>query len=406
MTISNVDEIIALIALYRPGPMDWIPDYIKGKEDPSTIQFPHPLLEDVCAETYGVMVYQEQVMEAARRIAGYTLGGADILRRAMGKKKPEEMAKQREIFVKGAKETNSIESKKANDIFNILEKFAGYGFNKSHSAAYGIISYQTAYLKANHPVDFMAGVLACELGNSDKLAHFIGECAEMGISVLGPDVNESGENFTPVETNTDNLGSIRFGLSAVKGVGDVAGKIIVEERRSNGVFESFTDLVERVDGKSVNKRVLECLIKSGGFDALEGNRAALLADVDRAMGEAQLRRKDREAGQSNLFDLMGGEGDDSTGSSNDFSPSQPNAEIPEMEELEKLKLEKELLGFFLSGHPIDTLGGLGPLFDTINQTDLDDLENKRAFRLCGVVSEVERRYTKKKMLNHGLVLLC
>ena len=244
MTISNVDEIIALIALYRPGPMDWIPDYIKGKEDPSTIQFPHPLLEDVCAETYGVMVYQEQVMEAARRIAGYTLGGADILRRAMGKKKPEEMAKQREIFVKGAKETNSIESKKANDIFNILEKFAGYGFNKSHSAAYGIISYQTAYLKANHPVDFMAGVLACELGNSDKLAHFIGECAEMGISVLGPDVNESGENFTPVETNMTIL-VLRFGLSAVKGV-EMLLKIIVEERRSNGVFESFTDLVERL----------------------------------------------------------------------------------------------------------------------------------------------------------------
>ena len=270
MTISNVDEIIALIALYRPGPMDWIPDYIKGKEDPSTIQFPHPLLEDVCAETYGVMVYQEQVMEAARRIAGYTLGGADILRRAMGKKKPEEMAKQREIFVKGAKETNSIDAKKANDIFNILEKFAGYGFNKSHSAAYGIISYQTAYLKANYPVDFMAGVLACELGNSDKLAHFIGECAEMEISVLGPDVNESGENFSPVENEAKGSSSIRFGLSAVKGVGDVAGKIIVEERRQNGPFESFTDLVERVDGKSVNKRVLECLIKSGGFDAIEG----------------------------------------------------------------------------------------------------------------------------------------
>ena len=176
-------------------PMDWIPDYIKGKEDPSTIEFPHPLLEDVCAETYGVMVYQEQVMEAARRVAGYTLGGADILRRAMGKKKPEEMAKQREIFVKGAKEVNAIGTKKANDIFNILEKFAGYGFNKSHSAAYGIISYQTAYLKANHPVDFMAGVLACELGNSEKLAHFLGECQEMGISVLGTDVNKSGENF-------------------------------------------------------------------------------------------------------------------------------------------------------------------------------------------------------------------
>ena len=219
MTITNVDEIIALIALYRPGPMEWIPDYIKGKEDPSTIKFPHPLLEEVCEETYGVMVYQEQVMEAARRVAGYSLGGADILRRAMGKKKPEEMAKQREIFVKGAKETNEIDKKKADEIFNILEKFAGYGFNKSHSAAYGIISYQTAYLKANHPVDFMAGILSCELGNSDKLSHFLAECAEMEISVLGPEVNESGENFTPMEGKGDAGDSIRFGLAAVKGWG-------------------------------------------------------------------------------------------------------------------------------------------------------------------------------------------
>ena len=229
MTISNVDEVIALIALYRPGPMEWIPDYIKGKEDPSTIKFPHPLLEEVCEETYGVMVYQEQVMEAARRVAGYSLGGADILRRAMGKKKPEEMAKQREIFVKGAKETNEIDKKKADEIFNILEKFAGYGFNKSHSAAYGIISYQTAYLKANHPVDFMAGILSCELGNSDKLSHFLAECAEMEISVLGPEVNESGENFTPMEGKGDAGDSIRFGLAAVKGVGDIAAKTIVEE---------------------------------------------------------------------------------------------------------------------------------------------------------------------------------
>ena len=396
MTISNIDEIIALIALYRPGPMDWIPDYIKGKEDPSTIKFPHPLLEDICSETYGVMVYQEQVMEAARLIAGYTLGGADILRRAMGKKKPEEMAKQREIFVKGAKDTNKIEVKKANDIFNILEKFAGYGFNKSHSAAYGIISYQTAYLKANHPVDFMAGVLACDLGNSDKLSHFIGECSEMGISVLGPDVNESGENFTPLVSKGEGLGSIRFGLAAVKGVGDIAGKIIVEEREQAGAFESFTDLVERVDGKAVNKRVLECLIKSGGFDALEGNRAALLADLDRAMGEAQLRRKDREAGQVNLFDMMGTDEDlSNSGTTNDFSPGNHLPEVEEMDELEKLKLEKQLLGFFLTGHPVDTLGGLGPLLDTIKGEDLENLEGKRSFRLCGVLGELERRYTKK-----------
>lgn len=393
MTISNVDEIIALIALYRPGPMEWIPDYIKGKDDPSTIKFPHPLLEDVCAETYGVMVYQEQVMEAARRIAGYTLGGADILRRAMGKKKPEEMAKQREIFVKGAKDTNGIEAKKANDIFDILEKFAGYGFNKSHSAAYGIISYQTAFLKANHPVDFMAGALACELGNSDKLSHFIAESTEMGIAVLGPDVNESGENFTPIEASQKTVGSIRFGLAAVKGVGDVAGKIIVEERQKNGVFESFSDLVERVDGKAVNRRVLECLIKSGAFDALEGNRAVLLGDLDRAMGEAQLRRKDREAGQVNLFDMM--EDDSPNPGVNDFGGYAAGNDLPEMDDLEKLKLEKELLGFFLSGHPVDTLAGLGKLVDTLRAEDLENLEERISFRLCGVLTDLEKRYTKK-----------
>jgi DNA polymerase-3 subunit alpha len=395
MTITNVDEIIALIALYRPGPMDWIPDYIKGKEDPSTIKFPHPLLEEVCKETYGVMVYQEQVMEAARRVAGYSLGGADILRRAMGKKKPEEMAKQREIFVKGAKETNNIAEKKANEIFSILEKFAGYGFNKSHSAAYGIISYQTGYLKANFPVHFMAGVLSCELGNSDKLSHFIGECTEMGISVLGPDLNESGENFTPVEGGDAQADSIRFGLAAVKGVGDAPSAVIVGERK-NGPYLSFSDLVERVDGKAVNKRVLENLIKAGGFDSVENSRASLLADLDRAMGEAQLRRKDREAGQVNLFDMMGE--DDSGGNSAEnggFSPVSDRPEVEPMDELEKLRYEKELLGFFLSGHPVDTLGGLGALLDDITAEEIENLEGRRSFRLCGVLGEIERRYTKK-----------
>jgi DNA polymerase-3 subunit alpha len=375
--------------------MDWIPDYIKGKEDPSTIKFPHPLLEQVCEETYGVMVYQEQVMEAARRVAGYSLGGADILRRAMGKKKPEEMAKQREIFVKGAKDTNNIAEKKANEIFSILEKFAGYGFNKSHSAAYGIISYQTGYLKANFPVHFMAGVLSCELGNSDKLSHFIGECTEMGISVLGPDINESGENFTPVEGENDQSDSIRFGLAAIKGVGDAPSAVIVGERK-NGPYISFSDLVERVDGKAVNKRVLENLIKAGGFDSVENSRAALLADLDRAMGEAQLRRKDREAGQINLFDMMGE--DDSGGNSSEnggFSSMSERPEVEPMDELEKLRYEKELLGFFLSGHPVDTLGGLGPLLDDITAEEIESLEGRRSFRLCGVLSEIERRYTKK-----------
>ena len=394
MNITNVDEIIALIALYRPGPMDWIPDYIKGKEDPSTIKFPHPLLEEVCEETYGVMVYQEQVMEAARRVAGYSLGGADILRRAMGKKKPEEMAKQREIFVKGAKETNDIPEKKANEIFSILEKFAGYGFNKSHSAAYGIISYQTGYLKANFPVHFMAGVLSCELGNSDKLSHFIGECTEMGISVLGPDVNESGENFTPVEGTEEQADSIRFGLAAIKGVGDGPSAVIVGERK-NGPYTNFSNLVERVDGKAVNKRVLENLIKAGGFDSIEKSRAVLLADLDRAMGEAQLRRKDREAGQVNLFDMMGDDSAENSSESGGFSSISEQPDVEPMDELEKLRYEKELLGFFLSGHPVDTLGGLGTLLDDITSEEIDNLEGKRSFRLCGVLSEIERRYTKK-----------
>ena len=394
MNISNVDEIIALIALYRPGPMEWIPDYIKGKEDPSTIKFPHPLLEEVCEETYGVMVYQEQVMEAARRVAGYSLGGADILRRAMGKKKPEEMAKQREIFVTGAKETNGIAEKKANEIFDILEKFAGYGFNKSHSAAYGIISYQTGYLKANFPVHFMAGVLSCELGNSDKLSHFIGECTEMEILVLGPDVNESGENFTPVEGEEGKADSIRFGLAAVKGVGDAPSGVIVEER-GNGPYLNFSDFVERVEGKAVNKRVLENLIKAGGFDSLEDSRSELLADLERAMGEAQLRRKDREAGQVNLFDMMGDDSGANSAENGGFAPITDRPSVPKMDELEKLGYERALLGFFLSGHPVDTLGGLGPLLDDITSDQLDNLESKRSFRLCGVLSEIERRYTKK-----------
>ena len=232
----------------------------------------------------------------------------------------------------------------------------------------------------------MAGILSCELGNSDKLSNFLGECAEMEISVLGPEVNESGENFTPIEGKGDSGDAIRFGLAAVKGVGDIAAQTIVDEREKNGSFESFTDLVERVDGKAVNKRVLECLIKTGGFDALEGNRAALLADLDRAMGEAQLRRKDREAGQVNLFDMMGGGEEDSGNESVEFSGNNGLPEVPEMEELEKLKLEKELLGFFLSGHPVDTLHGLGPLLDTITSEELDDVEDRRSFRLCGVLS--------------------
>ncbi|MGE9294578.1 MAG: DNA polymerase III subunit alpha, partial [Puniceicoccales bacterium] len=236
---SSIDEIVALIALYRPGPMQFIPQYIKGKKDPSTMQVPHPLLKELVQETYGVLVYQEQVMQSAQIIAGYTLGGADILRRAMGKKIKEVMDAQKDIFIKGAKETNNIDRKKAEEIFGILEKFAQYGFNKSHSAAYAMLSYRTAFLKANFPCQFMAAVLSSELGNADKVAHFIEECESLGIEVLGPDINESRLMFTPVveeEAPTEGLGRIRFGLAAIKGVGDAAARIILEERDKGGPF--------------------------------------------------------------------------------------------------------------------------------------------------------------------------
>ena len=242
INLSTIDEIVALIALYRPGPMEWIPDYVRGKKDPSTVMFPHKLLEEVCRETYGIMVYQEQVMEAAKVIAGYSLGGADMLRRAMGKKDEKAMAAERAKFVEGAKRVNAIDEKTANSIFDILNKFAGYGFNKSHSAAYAILSYQTGFLKANYPVQFMAAVLSSELGNSEKVSHFVAEAEAMGLKVLGPDVNESREMFTPVISKLikgqgpkalESGGSIRFGLGRFTTDEEIeyVAKLVIEKVR-------------------------------------------------------------------------------------------------------------------------------------------------------------------------------
>ena len=232
--LSSFEEIIALIALYRPGPMQFIPQFIEGKKDPSTVQVPHPLLKELVEETYGVLVYQEQVMESARIIAGYTLGGADILRRAMGKKIKSVMDAQKDVFIKGAKATNDIDRRTAESIFALLEKFAQYGFNKSHSAAYAMLSYRTAYLKANYPVEFMAAVLTSEQGNADKISHFLAECNAMNVPVLSPDVNESGSRLsTPVIENEPSAGpdpSIRFGMASIKGVGEGAAEVIIAER--------------------------------------------------------------------------------------------------------------------------------------------------------------------------------
>lgn len=415
LEVSSIDEIVALIALYRPGPMQFIPQYIKGKKDRSTIEVPHPLLKEMVEETYGVLVYQEQVMQAAQIVAGYTLGGADMLRRAMGKKIKEVMDAQKDVFVKGAAETNNIPQKQAEHIFSILEKFAQYGFNKSHSAAYAMLSYRTAYLKANYPTEFMAAVLSSELGNSEKLAHFISEAEDMGIEVLGPDINESREMFSsiafaaaggagedssaPADGKADysRPGRVRFGMAAIKGVGDAAARSIIAEREANGPYADFRDFIFRADLRAVNRRVVEHLIKTGGFDYSGVDRQHLLDSVDMLLGEAAERQKDRERGQANLFDLLddgssGGAGGGSGGGNSSGSYILTNAP---MAQAQKLQFEKELLGFYVSGHPMNAYAGLD---DTLNSfAPGEDLKrwDGEPFRLCGVVNNLVKKLTKK-----------
>jgi DNA polymerase III subunit alpha len=383
--ISSIDEIVALIALYRPGPMDLIPTYIAGKNDPRTIKYAHPLLEEVCRETYGIMVYQEQVMEAAKRIAGYTLGGADILRRAMGKKKVEVMAAEKAKFVKGAKETNGISKEKAEEIFALLEKFAGYGFNKSHSAAYAVLSFRTAYLKAHYPVQYMAALLGCELGNADKLKDFIAEAVAMGINVAGPDVNLSNESFTPVPK--DN--TILFGLGAIKGVGEGAAKAIKDERKSGGPYKSFYDFAKRVDGKAVNHRVFEALVKTGGFDKLGQDRGTLLGGIDFVLKDVAREQQERAHGQTNLFDFFGAQEPASLGGG---GPALKEAVMPTAE---KLQNEKDLLGFYVSGHPMNRFRGIAEGLTTFRGDEYMNYGDRETFRLCGVIASAAKKLTKK-----------
>src|SRR5215471_3360708 len=274
--VKKLDDIIALIALYRPGPMELIPEYVKAKKGITPIKYLHPLLEPICADTYGIMIYQEQVMAAASKLAGYSLAQADLLRRAMGKKDKKTMAKERSNFIEGCARTNKIPEKKANAIFDLLEKFAGYGFNKSHSAAYGMISYQTAYLKAHYPVEFMAGLLSNEINNTEKISVFVGECKRMGITILPPDINKSGLKFTPgtVADNGDagrgindgGYNAIRYGLAAIKNVGETAMAMTIREREQRGDFASLEDFCGRLDSRVANRKLLESLIKAGAFD--------------------------------------------------------------------------------------------------------------------------------------------
>jgi DNA polymerase-3 subunit alpha len=327
-------DIVALVALFRPGPLQsgMVDDFIARKHDTSgaTIDYLHPDLKPVLEATYGVILYQEQVMQIAQILAGYTLGGADLLRRAMGKKKAEEMAKQRSVFVSGAV-ARGVREAQATHIFDLMEKFAGYGFNKSHSAAYALLSYQTAWLKAHYPAAFMAAVLSADMDKTEKVVTLIDECASMGLTVHPPDVNESVYVF-----RIEGRESIRYGMGAIKGVGESAVQAIIEEREARGPYQSLPDLCRRIDLQRVNRRVFEALIKSGSLDRIGPNRATLTAELDRAMHLGEQNSRAMSVGQVDLFGL---------------SPA-PNLIVADWSEAQRLAGERETLGLFLSGHPI------------------------------------------------------
>jgi DNA polymerase III subunit alpha len=388
-----IEEIIAILALYRPGPMQFIPDYIKRKKGEEKVEYPHPLLEKIASETYGILVYQEQVMQAANVLAGFSLGQADLLRRAMGKKDAVEMAKQRLIFVEGCQKTNQIPPKQANAVFDLLEKFAQYGFNKSHSAAYGIVTYRTAYLKANYPVEFMAAVLSYEVNNTDKIANFVSECKRMGVEILPPDVNRSLLKFAPEratksKSENDVPTAIRYGLSAIKNVGESAMQAAIEDRERHGDFKSIEDFAARLDSRAVNKKMLEALVKAGAFDFTGEDRAAMFSRLDQVLASAALMQKDKKSGQGGLFD------DFDLGAQPARNTNQPAVQPWSLDEV--LTFERELLGFYVSGHPLDKFRGN---FDSTKFTNLSAIEEindpRGSIHVGGILSNVAVKYTKK-----------
>ncbi len=390
--VSSIDDIIALIALYRPGPMDFIPSYIARKKGKEQVDYPHPLFEEIAKETYGILIYQEQVQRCANVLAGYSLGQADLLRRAMGKKKVEIMEKERVKFVEGAKAVNDIEPKLANQIFDILQEFAKYGFNKSHSAAYGLVSYQTAYLKANYPVEFMSGLLSNEVNNTEKISVFVAECQKMGIEILPPHANKSRLKFAP-EPGIDEWGqpkrAIRFGMAGIKNVGEAAMALAVKEREGNGDFKNVEDFSNRLDSKAVNKKILESLIRCGAFDFTGEKRAVMFNRLDQVVASAAATQKDLRSGQGSLFGL-----DEMIEAAP--SPSASSEEIEEWPQDERLIAEKDLLGFYVTGHPLDLYRksfkvGKFKRFNQITQLP----ESKSPVRFAGLITEAAVKYAKR-----------
>ena len=468
--VKDIEDINAILALYRPGPMELIPDYIKRKKGKAKVKAPHELLMGITSETYGVLVYQEQVMQAAQILAGYTLGGADLLRRAMGKKDKEKMGKERIKFCAGAASLHGIAEKTANEIFDTLEKFAGYGFNRSHSAAYAWVSYQTGYLKANYPVEFMSAVMSNEVANMDKISIFVGECERLGIKLLAPDVNESGLKFQPSEVSTEgiaalkalrkavvtaeankevpeeiqiaadgdlgsvmsdaeadaeshrfedigevsatpaaplevpastgdkpHIGSIRYGLAAIKNVGELAMAAAVEEREKNGNFKSVDDFCSRVDSKKVNRKVVESLVKCGAFDFTGSERAQMFSEVEGALAAAASAQRDKASGQSSLFgDIMAVAKPVKRGAASRVVPWPTS---------EKLQFEKELLGFYVTGHPLDEYRGEleKPKYVPIGR--LRERESKSTVTIAGQLATVEKKFTKKDGKPFAIVMI-
>ncbi len=378
---ERIEDLCALNALYRPGPIQggMIDDFIARKHGKKEVVYDLPELEPLLSETYGVIVYQEQVMQISAVLAGYSLGDADILRRAMGKKKAEEMEKQKARFLTGAGK-KGFNLKKAEKIFDLMAQFAGYGFNKSHSAAYAYLAYITAYLKAHYSIEFMSALLTSETGSTDKVVKYINECRDRGIQVLAPDVNKSLLSFAP------DGEAIRFGLGAIKNLGQGAVESILAARKEHGAFKNFFEFAEQVDLTAVNRRAIESLIKAGAMDNLQGTRSQLFAAIDRAMEHGQKVRRDKESGQGGLFgDMFGGED----------APQEELPQVPEWKRMQALQGEKEMIGFFVTGHPLDDFEDRVADLRSHETDQLGDLPRNFEVKLCAILTNIQRRRSKE-----------
>ncbi len=391
MRPQTFEDLIALVALYRPGPLGsgMVDDFIKRKKGATRISYELPALEPILKDTYGVILYQEQVMQIASALAGFSLGEADILRRAMGKKKPEEMERQKERFLRGAAE-RKIPPTKAGKIFDLMAKFAEYGFNKSHSAAYALISYQTAFLKAHYPVEYMAALLTSEVQDTDKVVKYIYEAREMGITILAPDANQSMWDFTVVEAHDrDNvepgsaIGSIRFGLAAVKNIGTSAIEAIIEAREQKGAFTSLADFCKKIDQRRVNRRVIEALIKCGALDIANSRRAQMMEGLDMLIEHGGKQQEQEAIGQASIFDSLDGHKE----------PALPD--VPEWKESQLLANEKESIGFYISGHPLAAFEEAMKRYATATTETLDDIKDGKDVTIGGIIAGIKSKVTKK-----------